>query len=101
MDHGLTEQSCILRFIEDKRKLGRARNHSFGPRTGSPMGTPDLRRQMSQGAARHCLLDPVTGEVRSESGFTRQGKGRRPGTTAERVIGRLQCAAAPPRLRRR
>jgi phospholipase C len=60
VDHTITDQSSILRFIEDNWKLGRIGDFSFDARAGSLLGFFDFKR----GARRdRLILDPKTGEV--------------------------------------
>ena len=57
--HNVTDQSSILRFIEDNWGLGRIGDHSFDAVAGSllPMFDFDARRHVS------LVLDPMSGEV--------------------------------------
>ncbi len=59
IDHTLTDQSSILRFIEDNWLVGRIGDHSFDARAGSLGGLFDFRsRQLNK----PLFLDPSTGE---------------------------------------
>src|SRR5450759_306268 len=58
VDHSLTDQTSILRFIEDNWDLGRLGDHSFDERVGSLMNVFDFRWP----GARNLFLDPVTGQ---------------------------------------
>ena len=58
VDHSVTDQSSILRFIEDNWSLGRIGNQSFDARAGSLDNLFDF----SGGHARKLFLDPTTGE---------------------------------------
>jgi phospholipase C len=60
VDHTLTEQASILRFIEDNWKLGRLGHDSFDARADSILGLFDFGHP----DARKLLLDPATGEPR-------------------------------------
>lgn len=61
VDHSLTDQTSILRFIEDYWDLGRIGDQSFDERAGSLMNVFDFRRP----GAPKLLLDPVTGQPRA------------------------------------
>jgi len=58
VDHGVTDQTSILRFIEDNWSLGRLGNQSFDARAGSlaPMFNFHHRRHDGR-----LILDPATG----------------------------------------
>jgi len=58
VDHSVTDQTSILRFIEDNWELGRIGDQSFDERAGSLLNLFDFRRA---GAAK-LFLDPITGE---------------------------------------
>jgi phospholipase C len=62
VDHGVTDQSSILRFIEDNFGLGRIGDQSFDAIAG------DLARMFdfAQRGQRRLFLDPATGEVARE-----------------------------------
>lgn len=62
VDHTLTDQSSILRFIEDNWSTGRIGNGSFDRDAGPLTNLFDFL-QHGYGA-RRILLDPQTGEVR-------------------------------------
>jgi len=58
IDHGITDQSSILRFIEDNWSLGRIGDQSFDSKAGS------LENMFNFGRASHAnklVLDPLTG----------------------------------------
>ncbi|TDD94246.1 phospholipase C [Actinomadura rubrisoli] len=57
IDHRFTEQTSVLRFIEDNWGLGRIGGTSFDARAGGLDGLLDLRRPR----AGRLLLDPKTG----------------------------------------
>jgi phospholipase C len=60
VDHSVTDQSSILRFIEDNWSLGRLGNQSSDARAGSLNGMFDFQK----GPRAHALLlDPVTGQA--------------------------------------
>lgn len=61
MDHGVTDQSSILRFIEDNWELGRIGDQSFDERAGSLLNLFDFN--FRRGMARKLFLDPVSGEA--------------------------------------
>lgn len=58
VDHTLTDQTSILRFIEDNWKLGRIGNQSFDTKAGSIMNMFDFAQGFY---ARKVFLDPSTG----------------------------------------
>ena len=58
MDHTLSDQSSILRFIEDNWNLGRIGGSSFDSMAGSLM---NLFEFQDGGAAPKLYLDPTTG----------------------------------------
>jgi len=58
VDHSVTDQTSILRFIEDIWDLGWIGDQSFDERAGSLMNMFDFRRP----GATKLLLDAVTGE---------------------------------------
>jgi phospholipase C len=60
VDHTLTDQSSVLRFIEDNWRLGRIGDHSYDARAGSLSGLLDLRGRPH---AQPVLLDGKTGAV--------------------------------------
>jgi phospholipase C len=59
VDHTVTEQASILRFIEDNWGLGRLGDQSFDARAGSLDGMFDFSHPSNQ----TLFLDPSTGEV--------------------------------------
>jgi phospholipase C len=60
VDHGLTDQTSVLRFIEDNWALGRIGDASYDARAGSLGGMVDLRGRPDAGRV---LLDEATGAV--------------------------------------
>jgi phospholipase C len=59
VDHTITDQSSILKFIEDNWNLGRIGNQSFDEKAGSLLNMFDF----TQGnPSRRLILDPVTGQ---------------------------------------
>jgi phospholipase C len=60
VDHGLTDQTSVLRFIEDNWGLGRIGDASYDARAGSLGGMFDLRGRPDTGRV---LLDEATGAV--------------------------------------
>jgi phospholipase C len=60
VDHTLTDQSSVLRFVEDNWGLGRVGDHSYDARAGSLNGLLDLRGRPN---ARSVILDGTTGAV--------------------------------------
>ncbi len=61
VDHSTTDQSSILRFIEDNWRTGRLGNQSFDTKAGSLNGMFSFGHQRRAG---RLILDPVTGEPR-------------------------------------
>ncbi len=61
VDHAVTDQSSILRFIEDNWKLGQIGDNSTDAIAGSLLGMFNF----SGSAAKAVLLDPTTGTVTS------------------------------------
>jgi len=59
VDHTVTDQSSILRFIEDNWDLGRIADQSFDERAGSLLGLFDFRAPQ----ARQLLLDLASGQL--------------------------------------
>jgi phospholipase C len=59
VDHTLTDQSSVLRFIEDNWNLGRIGDQSFDERAGSIMKMFDFRNKYIH--AERLYLDPATG----------------------------------------
>jgi len=59
VDHAVTDQSSILRFIEDNWKLGRLGNQSFDALAGSLLNLFDFTREPSENLL---LLNPSTGQ---------------------------------------
>ena len=59
VDHGVTDQSSILRFIEDNWQLGRIGDDSFDEKAGSLWRMFDFD---DHGRDRRLFLDPATGE---------------------------------------
>ncbi len=62
VDHSLTSQTSILRFIEDNWSLGRIGNQSFDATAGSLDNMFDFSRPINLGIASRLFLDPSTGE---------------------------------------
>ena len=58
VDHSITDQSSILRFIEDNWSLGRIGDQSFDARAGSLAGMFDFHHRREG----RLLLDPTTGQ---------------------------------------
>jgi phospholipase C len=61
VDHTVTDQSSVLRFIEDNWDLGRIGNDSFDEKAGTLLGMFDFDRRDQ---ASRLFLDPSTGLVR-------------------------------------
>ena len=62
VDHSVTDQSSILRFIEDNWKLGRISADSFDNLAGSLNGMFDFSHR-AHDDDRRLFLDPTTGEI--------------------------------------
>jgi len=60
VDHGLSDQSSIVRFIEDNWSLGRLGNGSFDALAGTLDNLFDFDDHTFR--ERHVILDPTTGE---------------------------------------
>ena len=65
VDHTLTDQTSILRFIEDNWKLGRIGDQSFDEKAGPLRQFFDFDRKLP---APRLRLDPETGAARAASG---------------------------------
>jgi phospholipase C len=59
VDHTVTDQSSVLRFIEDNWETGRIGNFSFDTKAGSLLNLFSLGG--AEGEAKRLFLDPVTG----------------------------------------
>jgi phospholipase C len=59
VDHSVTDQTSILKFIEDNWGTGRIGDHSFDQRAGSLSGMFDFRHPSKQ----KLILNPATGAV--------------------------------------
>jgi phospholipase C len=66
VDHSVTDQSSVLRFIEDNWNLGRLGSGSFDEIAGALGNMLDFGHKPRAGTL---VVDPSTGEVRSEVGF--------------------------------
>ncbi|MDQ6758651.1 MAG: phospholipase, partial [Acidobacteriota bacterium] len=60
VDHGVTDQTSILRFIEDNWDLGRIGDQSFDERAGSILTMFDFGHRRR--TAKQLFLDPATGQ---------------------------------------
>jgi phospholipase C len=74
VDHTVTDQSSILRFIEDNWQTGRIGNNSSDAFAGSLLGMFNF----TAAGAKALILDPATGKVTS-GGTTSGGGGTGPG----------------------
>jgi phospholipase C len=63
VDHSITDQASILRFVEDNWRLGRIGNGSSDAWTGTLTAMFDFRADSRAGKL---YLDPVTGQPRQE-----------------------------------
>ncbi len=72
VDHTISDQSSILRFIEDNWKLGRIGDYSFDALAGSLLNMFDF---FSEHHAHRLILDPNTGERAQLSNWTMQAGG--------------------------
>ncbi len=69
VDHGVTDQASILRFIEDNWGLGRIGDDSFDAKAGRLGAMFDFGRGHGEhGDARRLFLDPDTGEAAAHGG---------------------------------
>jgi phospholipase C len=66
VDHTITDQSSVLRFIEDNWKLGRIGDSSFDELAGSLVNMLDFRDDHH---AHRLFLDPTTGEPTQSCGW--------------------------------
>ena len=64
MDHSITDQTSILRFIEDNWNLGRIGDQSFDVKAGSLMNMFDFTNGRQQ-LANKLFLSPTTGLISS------------------------------------
>jgi phospholipase C len=62
VDHTVTDQSSIVRFIEDNWKLGRIGDSSFDQYSGTLLNMLELGDHHRNQHARRLILDPQTGE---------------------------------------
>ncbi|WP_432881451.1 phospholipase C [Kribbella sp. CA-245084] len=60
VDHAVTDQTSVLKFIEDNWRTGRIGDHSFDQRAGSLNGMFDFWQRPSKSKL---ILDPKTGAV--------------------------------------
>jgi phospholipase C len=67
VDHTTTDQSSILRFIEDNWQTGRIGNFSFDAKAGSLVNMFSFPPNGPVGGPNKLFLDPVTGERGSSS----------------------------------
>ena len=65
VDHTVTDQSSILRFIEDNWGTGRIGNFSFDAKAGSLGNMFSFSQRGDEGEARKLFLDPATGLISS------------------------------------
>jgi phospholipase C len=68
VDHSTTDQTSILRFIEDNWSLGRIGDASFDSKAGSLENLFDFTPRKHGLGARRLLLDPATGEPLGRDG---------------------------------
>jgi phospholipase C len=64
VDHSTTDQTSILRFVEDNWGLGRIGNFSFDAKAGSLLKMLSFKRHGNEGEGRKLILDPSTGQPR-------------------------------------
>ncbi len=62
VDHSVTDQTSILRFIEDNWQTGRIGNFSFDSKAGSLMNMLTFTQNGPVGGPSKPFLDPITGE---------------------------------------
>ena len=61
VDHSVTDQTSVLRFIEDNWELGRIGDQSFDARAGSLLGMFDFKKDRDHRAPA-VFLDPKSGQ---------------------------------------
>ena len=61
VDHTMTDQSSILRFIEDNWQTGRIGNYSLDSKAGSLQNMFSFKSGDDRGGANKLFLDPMTG----------------------------------------
>ena len=84
VDHALTDQSSILRFIEDNWSLGRIGDSSMDAVSGSLLGMFDFKTP----AAKAVFLDPSTGSVSGSPA----GGGKGPGAGVTKAVANPKSA---------
>jgi phospholipase C len=62
VDHSVTDQTSILRFVEDNWRTGRIGNHSFDEKAGTLANLFTFDDHRGPGTAGTLLLDPATGQ---------------------------------------
>jgi phospholipase C len=62
VDHGVTDQSSVLRFIEDNWSLGRLGNQSMDAVAGSLLPLFDFSKDGDDDGNSRLILDPLTGQ---------------------------------------
>jgi phospholipase C len=62
VDHTVTDQSSIVRFIEDNWNLGRIGDSSFDQYSGTLLNLLEFGDRHHNQHARRLILDPQTGE---------------------------------------
>jgi len=84
VDHAVTDQSSILRFVEDNWGTGRVGNFSFDDKAGSLEGMFTFSdRPASQGnRANRLFLDPATGQPAQDPGSVTPGSVTSGGVTS-------------------
>jgi phospholipase C len=73
VDHSVTDQTSILRFIEDNWHVGRIGNFSFDSKAGSMVGMFDFAHR--RGRPSKLFLDPLTGAPRPDRSSQRAHAG--------------------------
>ncbi|TMD42477.1 MAG: alkaline phosphatase family protein [Chloroflexi bacterium] len=68
VDHSVTDQTSILRFIEDNWQTSRIGNFSFDTKAGSVMNMLTFTRNGPEGGPNKLFLDPSTGEKTGDRG---------------------------------
>jgi phospholipase C len=61
VDHAVTDQTSILRFVEDNWQTGRIGNFSFDTKAGSLANLFSFQGSDGEGGANKLFLDPATG----------------------------------------
>ncbi len=89
VDHSTTDQTSILRFIEDNWRLGRLGNFSFDAKAGSLANMFAFGPGRSGGRGPHKLfLDPQTGERGHDGEQGQEARGKSAASRGRRSASR-------------